>query len=464
MNQDPDLSFYQPLPKTTPNTQWVQYGIPAAVVLVATIAAYWGSLQTHIILIGLIVAIAGGLFVIRNPNISYLLVFAGGMFVPFAGPGGTNISILLIILMVILWLIDMFVVRREFKFVKSRTLRPPLYFMLVSVIALGMGQISWFVFAKQAPLDAQLGGFSLYFFSAAAMVMTANIVTEIKWLKAIVWTFVGLGFIYVIGRAVGLDIVDSFYQNGVIANSMFWLWLAVLPMGQAIFNPDLRFRTRMFLYGIVAATMFVAVVINFDWKSGFVPAVVAIAVLIGLRFPKLALLSIPFALLVAIYLSQELIATDQYSWGTRLDAWLVVLDIARISPILGMGFANYYWYATLFSIRGYHITFNSHSQFVDLIAQTGIVGFGLFIWILAEVVALAWKLSRRLTDGFARGYAFSILAGTIGCIVASFLVDWLLPFVYNIGMNGFRASILPWIFFGGLVALGQIFPDANKTS
>jgi hypothetical protein len=35
-------------------------------------------------------------------------------------------------------------------------------------------------------------------------------------------------------------------------------------------------------------------------------------------------------------------------------------------------------------------------------------------------------------------------------------VDWVLPFVYNIGLTGFRASILPWIFMGGLIGVEQM--------
>jgi hypothetical protein len=40
--------------------------------------------------------------------------------------------------------------------------------------------------------------------------------------------------------------------------------------------------------------------------------------------------------------------------------------------------------------------------------------------------------------------------------VAASLVDWVLPFAYNIGLAGFRASILPWIFMGGLVCVEQL--------
>jgi O-antigen ligase len=170
----------------------------------------------------------------------------------------------------------------------------------------------------------------------------------------------------------------------------------------------------------------------------------------------------PFAFAMGLYLAQDLISTDLYSWGTRVDAWLVVLDISRASPLIGLGFANYYWYAKEFTIRGYHIKFNSHSQFVDIIAQIGLLGLLCFFWILIEVGILAWNLSTRLKDGFARGYAYGVLVGVLGCLMAAFLVDWILPFAYNIGMNGIRASVLPWIFFGGLLTLEQLYSEKPK--
>jgi hypothetical protein len=365
--------------------------------------------------------------------------------------------------MIGLWLMNMFVVKRKFVFVKSRPIRPAFYMLLVSIIAFAMGQIPWFVFANQAPIDAQIGGFAIYFFLVLAMIMTANVLKEIKWLEAIVWIFIGLGIFYVIGRALHLSFIDSLYAQGVYANSMFWMWLVALPLGQAIFNNNLTLRIRVLLYGIVALTFYVSLTQQFDWKSGWVPAAVAAATLVALRFKKVVPFTIPFVVMVAAYLAQDLISTDLYSWGTRIDAWLVVLDISRVSPIIGLGFSNYYWYAKVFTIRGYRIRFNSHSQFVDIIAQTGILGLFFFLWILFEVGRLAWKLMSRLPDGFAKGYSYGVFAGVLGSLMASFLVDWLLPFAYNIGLEGVRGSILPWIFFGGLVAVEQIYFASQKT-
>jgi hypothetical protein len=33
------------------------------------------------------------------------------------------------------------------------------------------------------------------------------------------------------------------------------------------------------------------------------------------------------------------------------------------------------------------------------------------------------------------------------------LGDWFLPFIYNVGYEGFRSSVLAWVFLGGLLAL-----------
>ena len=138
-------------------------------------------------------------------------------------------------------------------------------------------------------------------------------------------------------------------------------------------------------------------------------------------------------------------------------AWIIVLAISRANPLFGLGFSNYYWYTPLFPIRGFRVSFNSHSQYVDLIAQVGFLGLICFVWLFFEVGRLGWSLKDRVPDGFPRAYAYGVLGGVVGTLVAAFLVDWVLPFVYNIGLNGFRASILPWIFFGGLIGVEQIY-------
>ncbi len=63
--------------------KWIQYGIILAVVLLSTAAAYWGSMRIFMILIGVMVGIGGFLALLRYPNLGFILLLLGGMFVPF---------------------------------------------------------------------------------------------------------------------------------------------------------------------------------------------------------------------------------------------------------------------------------------------------------------------------------------------------------------------------------------------
>ena len=57
----------------------------------------------------------------------------------------------------------------------------------------------------------------------------------------------------------------------------------------------------------------------------------------------------------AVYLSSQAIATDEYSYSTRVDALLIMLEIIKVNPILGFGPANYTFYTPLQTSRPINI-------------------------------------------------------------------------------------------------------------
>ena len=159
-----------------------------------------------------------------------------------------------------------------------------------------------------------------------------------------------------------------------------------------------------------------------------------------------------------------MIGDNAYSLMTRLAAWKVVLEIAKVNPILGLGPANYRWYTPLFPILGWAVQFNSHNQYIDLIAQTGILGLICFLWFFLAVGWLGWQLRKRVPEGFPRAYVYGAIGGVAGTLASAAFGDWVIPFFYNITLGGFRASVLSWLFLGGLVALEQMYccPDTTK--
>lgn len=436
--------------------RWLRYLIIITVLEVSIIAAYLASPSQKAYLIILICSLGVVILFAHQPTLGLILTLMGGMFIPFSGPSNINVAVLGVAMLLGLWLMNMLVHRRQFRIVRSRPMVPAIIFIVISILAFMIGQLPFFTFAQHAPLDAQLGGLAIFMLSLGAFIMVANQIDDIRWLERLTWTFIALGAIYVLGRLFQWGGIDRIFQIGFSAGSMFWTWLAALTVSQVIFNQRLSLALRLILVGLLFAIFFVAYVQAGSWKSGWIPPLAAVIVIIMLRFRKLAIAFIPLVFIGAIYLSNQSFATEQYSLGTRLDAWKIVLEIAKVNPILGLGFANYYWYTPLFSIRGWFISFNSHSQYVDLIAQTGILGLGCFLWLFWETGSVAWRLRDKVQESFARAYVFGVLGGLVGTLVAAALVDWVLPFVYNIGFMGFRSSILAWVFLAGVVSLEQM--------
>jgi O-antigen ligase len=436
----------------------------AVVVAVFAGAVVLGRKPSSLPLFGL-AGIVAVLVFYRWPVLGALLTIVSGMLVPYRGPSGLNLTMLGISLLIGIWIIQMVVLRRRFEVVDWPTIRAGLALCVVGVLALFMGLLPWFP-TRQAPLGAQLGGLALIVLSVGTFAWSSNVIKSLFWLKVLTYGFIAYSSIHLVGFFVPQlgAVADRFFVNGA-TGSMFWTWLVVLSFGQAVFNRQLGVVPRIVLGLVALATLYVAFVIQGNWKSGWVPAGIGIVVILALSSWRVAFLMVAAGLIPAADFVQGLIRSDTYSYSTRIEAWEILAKIIQVNPVLGLGPANYYWYTPLFSIRGYNVQFNSHSQYVDLIAQFGIVGALVFLWFVFEIGRVAWRLRRSpVADGFAHAYVYSAISGFAASLAAGFLGDWLLPFFYNIGMTGFRASILPWMFVGGLVAIaGMKLPKRSST-
>jgi len=392
----------------------------------------------------------------RWPALGLIVAALAGMVVPLHGPSGLNVTMILIALLLGLWLLDMIVRQGQIKLAPSRTVWPLLSFLVVAAFSFGLGQLPWLTFALHAPLGAQLGGLAILVLSAGIFLLVANQVHDLRWLSRVTWAFLALGALSVLVRsllpALGLPTRNLFQPMGTV----FFIWLVAIAFSQAIFNRDLSLGWRALLGGLVLATLYILFVMKFDDKSGWLSVFVCIATIIGARSWRAGLALVPVAALSVLYMWTRLVSTDEYSISTRFDAWFIMAKIIKISPLWGLGFANYYWYTPFFPIRGYAVSFNSHNNYVDIVAQTGLVGLVCLLWFWWELGQLGWRLRNHAPSGFAQAYVYGALGGLAGMVVAGMLGDWVLPFFYNIGLDGFRASMLGWLFLGGLVSIEKM--------
>jgi hypothetical protein len=466
---------------------WTRLSIAAAVVLLSVVIGIQPSLMT----LGALLALSTVSACLRWPAFGLAVVIAAGQVVPFGISTGTQTDlhsgVLLLSLLIGRWVLEM-LVRREVKLVPSPAVRPVLALAGVAALGFLVGQRPWLVLARPAPLATQLGGLAIFLLSAGAFLLVGHTVRSVRSLQLVTWVFLALGALFVAGE-VARDLGASplyIFQNGA-SGSLFWTWLAALAFGQAVVNRSLGLGWRLALAGLTFASLYHGVIYSPDWLSGWLPPLVATAVILCSRSPRLTLLCALAAALLVV-LGRETIVdrlstagstphavvapSSGAAWGdivgahvdsdtkTRTEIWSALGHIIQLNPLLGLGPANYASYATLFptsAVAWGYLNISSHNNYIDLVAQTGLLGLACFLWFAASIGWLGWRLRSSVPAGFAQAYVYGALGGLVGSLVAGGLGDWVLPFVYNIGYAGFRASVLGWFFLGGLVALEQIF-------
>ena len=414
------------------------------------------------VVLGGLAGLIGLLVCWRWPGVALASLVLGALIIPFQIATGTQTSINAAVIMTALfaglWLFEM-LIRRDVRLLPSRAVAPTLVFGLVCVVAFVAGLQVWQPFATTAPLPTQLGGLAAYLLSLAAFLLTAHRIRELGWLQALTWLYLAWAAVYMV-RRTGL-VSDLPISVPVGADySVFWTWVAALSFSQAAFNTRLARGWRAALFLLTAATVFAGLRLV-TWNSGWVPPLVALSVILWLGAPRLALVFTIVGLLGVLLKIDALSgilfgAKNQYDLLTRTAAWSILFDIIRLDPILGIGFGNYYWYMPLYFILGFPVSFNSHNNYIDLLAQTGLLGLASFGWLMWAITRIGWRLRRRAPVGFARAYVYGALGGLAGMLVSGLLGDWVLPFVYNIGLVGFRSSVHGWLFLGGLIAIEQI--------
>jgi hypothetical protein len=424
--------------------------------LLIAILAFMASRRELILVLLLPISVGVVLAFLRWPSLGLVFAPLGGLVIPFVGPSGLNVTMLMVALLLGLWLLDLIVKRRQSQLARSRTLWPLLSFLVVAVCSFGVGQLPWLTFAHHAPLGAQLGGLAIIVLSAATFLLVGNQMQDLHWLSKMTWAFIAVGAMSVLVRSVlpilGLSTRSLFPQVGTV----FYIWLVAMAFSQALLNGALHRVWRLVLGGLVLVVLYVLFILKFGEKSGWLSVFVCVAVIIAARSWRAGLALVPVVVVAGLYFWSRLVSVDEYSISTRFDAWIIMAQIIKINPLLGLGFANYYWYTPLFPIRGYAVSFNSHNNYVDIVAQTGLLGLFCVLWIFWEIGWLGWQLRERVPSGFARAYVYGTLGGLAAMVVAGMLGDWVLPFFYNIGLNGFRSSMVGWLFLGGLVSLEQM--------
>ena len=376
-------------------------------------------------------------------------------------PTGTQSEIVLSLLVsmgvVGAWVLQMLVIDKKLSLKPSPINRSFLAFISVAIVAYVWSNLF------RDPLVRAWGSFPLVQLAAlvviillpAVALLVANKVEEVKWLKWMTWIYLGLGAVSLFSYHFGLPIRYLFNTRGI-----FPTWLAALAYGLALFDEDLPWWVRGLLLGLLGAWVHWTFIKGILWLSGWMPLGLACAVITFKRSKKLFIAAVVGGLIFLgvnfdYYYQRIYVQSQEEGDFSRLELWQTNLDHVSKHPIFGSGPAGYAVYYMSYHPENARST---HNNFFDMLAQTGVVGFSILLWMLATLVRTGDRTTRILRGrrNFEEAFANATLGGCIGAIFSMMLGDWILPFAYNQTIVGFDHSVYTWLFLGGMVSLYRI--------
>jgi hypothetical protein len=410
-------------------------------------------------LIGLLALPLGLQSVFQRPSLAPVIILIAAAFVPISLPTGTGSrlvdSLLLTILFVGMWVLRMLIADKRLHLVPSPVNRPLLSFILVVPLSLIWGIVF------RDPLVTVWNSFPIVQLASAivmimlpgAFLLVTNHVNELRLLKIMI-------ALILIAGVIGL--VKRFAVSSIPINTegLFTMWIIAISAGLGLLNRKMTWPQRGLLLALTGAFVFYGFVLNITWLAGWLPGLVVLGVLVLMRSKKLLAVFLVFMVIFISLNSRYYLGTviqneETESGGTRLAAWAVNWQVTGQHLLLGTGPAGYTaYYMSYFPSRA----MATHSNYIDIISQTGIIGLGIWIWFFFTLTRLGYKLCLRLKGrgDFVEGLANAALAGTVGCIVIMAFGDWLIPFAYTQTIAGFDYAVYNWLFMGTIPALDRL--------
>jgi hypothetical protein len=344
----------------------------------------------------------------------------------------------------------MLVINRRLTLKPAPTNLPILGFLGAAVVSLAWGTafrdplvVIWFTF----PL-VQLASLAVMILLPGAFLLVGNCVEDIRWLKAMV----GL---VLVTSTIGLAREFLAIPFPVPANvlGLFPMWAAAIPYALALFNRRLHWRQRMLLLASTAGWIGYGYFRRITWLAAWVPSFAAISVVSVMRSRWLIVAVVVALILVGVqYVEARYEGERRESGESRWAAWGRNWSVTSKHLLFGTGPAGYaVYYMSYFPTEA----IASHSNYIDILSQNGLVGLFFYLWFFGALLWSGYQVCRRLRgkSDFMEGLANAAFAGTVGCVVAMGIGDWLIPFAYTNTIEGFDYIVYNWLLMGAIPAL-----------
>jgi len=403
--------------------------------------------------------------VLKRPELTPVIILSTAAFVRISIPTGTGsrlvMSLAVTTAFTALWVLKMLQEKR-FHTYPTPINRPLWGLIIVTIISLVWSNLfrdPWVVIWRSFPI-VQIASTIVMVMLPMAFFLTANLIRKEQTLKILVAIMLLAGFL-------GLFRQYGYLSIPVNVNGLYTMWIISLSTALALFNRQLSRWQRGLLLALAGLWIFWGLGLHVSWLAGWLPGVIAVGVLIFTRSKRwtfiLVIAVLVYVSINASYFLGTVIQSESRESGeTRLAAWEMNWRITSQHLLFGTGPAGYAaYYLSYFPMEATA----SHSNYIDIIAQTGVIGLALCLWFFFGLVWYGYRLTLRLRGrgDFFEGLASAAFAGTIGCIVMMGFGDWLFPFAYTQSIAGFDYAVYNWIFMGTLLAIDRLTKEHTDT-
>jgi tetratricopeptide (TPR) repeat protein len=355
-----------------------------------------------------------------------------------------------------------------------RRRRPAPNHLCLTGTALFMGYILMRAFVSpvdylaRADIYSVLGGLLVYFFAAHVFTEAKTRIYFIFFLMALAMAHVWVGFIQFRNddnfmpiswlkrfdyerRASGFYVCPNHLAGLLEVLGIFGLSIACWSR--------YRLWTKL-LVGYASVVCYFGIILTGS-RGGYLSTVTSLLVFGGLSlwltrrsdrapFWRISAVGAAIAIIAAISIT-FLIGTNDYltkraqntfeTKNMRMDLWPAAIQQWKLAPVFGTGSGTYLYYGRMFRAqRMQDDPVRAHNDYLDLLAEYGLVGAGLFLAFLAVHLRAGWRNVTRLApkpDVISGRFLSNSLALQIGAVaaVAAYVVHSIFDFNLHIPAN-----------------------------
>ena len=203
--------------------------------------------------------------------------------------------------------------------------------------------------------------------------------------------------------------------------------LLVLPVvfGLSFHSNNRREKRWLQLSGLIVLTAIIFSYTRGVWL-GLIGGLIFMAILRSKKFLLSVLTAIVVGCLLLTFIPSSKLTrrvvgtlTSERPVGDRIYFWEGSLKIIRDYPITGLGWEGFgLVYPEYKPAEGRQLVSNAHNNFIDMAVDSGLLGLGIFIWLLVTIYKVGFQIFKKLEEGYFKGIAWGFLGSLTAFLIA----------------------------------------------